>query len=234
MSGGYVLDFTDRTFSEFVSDAVQRDIDDPAYRYASGSKANRLRGFWTQESDTVVARLLDELITYASELPNNTQGRTDEILECRRIADSLRLRGNHVEIEALSTDQVGHEFDVLVAEVRHSLEQNQPDVGLDRLHTLTIKYLRSLCAKRGIETSRDQPLHSILGEYVKKLKSDGKLESDMTVKILRGANPIFESFGQVRNHNSLAHDNRLLNRDESLLIIGYMVCIIRFVRSIDP
>lgn len=41
MGGGYVLDFSDRTFNEFIVDAVQKDIDDP--KYGQESKAKRLR-----------------------------------------------------------------------------------------------------------------------------------------------------------------------------------------------
>jgi hypothetical protein len=40
MKTGYVLDFSDRTFREFVSDATGRNIFDEKYNYASGSKAN--------------------------------------------------------------------------------------------------------------------------------------------------------------------------------------------------
>jgi len=43
MGGGYVLDFSNRTFQEFVADIAGRDIFDQKYEYASGSKANRLR-----------------------------------------------------------------------------------------------------------------------------------------------------------------------------------------------
>ena len=45
MGGGYVLDFSNRTFSEFIMDSTGRDIYDARYDYGSGSKANRLRGF---------------------------------------------------------------------------------------------------------------------------------------------------------------------------------------------
>jgi hypothetical protein len=45
MGGRYVLDFSNRTFAEFVEDSVRRDIYVTRYKYGSGSKANRLRGF---------------------------------------------------------------------------------------------------------------------------------------------------------------------------------------------
>ncbi len=46
MRGGYVLNFSDRTFGEFFQNDMALNIFDPKYNYASGSKANRLRGFW--------------------------------------------------------------------------------------------------------------------------------------------------------------------------------------------
>jgi hypothetical protein len=58
MGSGYVLSFSDRTFKEFVADSVGRDIYDQRYNYASGSKANRLRGFWTEETNLTVGKLL--------------------------------------------------------------------------------------------------------------------------------------------------------------------------------
>lgn len=46
MSGGYVLDLSNRTFEEFILDSVKIDIYDKKDDYHSGSKANRLRAFW--------------------------------------------------------------------------------------------------------------------------------------------------------------------------------------------
>jgi hypothetical protein len=49
MSSGYVLDFCNRTFEEFILDCTGIEIYDSKYDYASGSKANRLRAFWDIE-----------------------------------------------------------------------------------------------------------------------------------------------------------------------------------------
>ncbi len=46
MGGGGVLNFTNRTISEFFVDDIGIDIYNDKYNYASGSKANRMRGFW--------------------------------------------------------------------------------------------------------------------------------------------------------------------------------------------
>ena len=67
MKSGYVLDFSDRTFREFIRDSVNRDIDDPRYHYASNSKANRLRKFWDKESNELVAKLMSDILDYLGE-----------------------------------------------------------------------------------------------------------------------------------------------------------------------
>ena len=45
MKSGYVINFSDRTFQEFVGEVVGLDINDPKYHCSSNSKANRLRQF---------------------------------------------------------------------------------------------------------------------------------------------------------------------------------------------
>ncbi len=46
MSSGYVLDFSDSTFGEFVGEAVEVDIHSEKYQTEGSSKAKKLRAFW--------------------------------------------------------------------------------------------------------------------------------------------------------------------------------------------
>ena len=62
MGTGYVLDFSNRTFREFVLDSTGRDIFDSRYDYASGSKANLLRAFWQKEDNALVGKLMNDLV----------------------------------------------------------------------------------------------------------------------------------------------------------------------------
>jgi hypothetical protein len=64
MRGGYVLNFSDRTFGEFFQSDMALNIFDPKYNYASGSKANRLRGFWQVADDSLVSLSINHLLTY--------------------------------------------------------------------------------------------------------------------------------------------------------------------------
>jgi len=65
MKSGYVLDFNNRTFAEFVRESTGREIYDARYDYESGSKANRLRAFWQKEENGVVGKLMNDMLDYA-------------------------------------------------------------------------------------------------------------------------------------------------------------------------
>lgn len=62
MGNGYVLNFSDRTMGEFFRDDVGIDIYSKKYNYASGSKANRLRGLWLKADDKIVGKSILKLI----------------------------------------------------------------------------------------------------------------------------------------------------------------------------
>ena len=58
MGGGYVLNFSDKTFARFFADELNVDIDDPKYRAQGTSKAKRLRHYLqTVDRQTVVLTL---------------------------------------------------------------------------------------------------------------------------------------------------------------------------------
>ncbi|WOD38188.1 TIR domain-containing protein [Nodosilinea sp. E11] len=87
MASGYVLDFSNRTFSDFMHDAAGVDIYDSKYEYASGSKANRLRTFWMQESDDLVSQVLEDLIELAED---DSSSDTKQVLAARKIVSRLK------------------------------------------------------------------------------------------------------------------------------------------------
>jgi hypothetical protein len=91
MSSGYVLDFTNRTFADFVLDSTGRDIYDSRYDNASGSKAHRLRAFWQKEDNRLVAKLMGDMLNYSGDT-----GATAEL--CRLIVGRL-LGTPHVAVQ---------------------------------------------------------------------------------------------------------------------------------------
>lgn len=108
MGGGYVLDFSNRTFQEFMLENMNADIYDQKYSHYSGSKANRLRAFWTKEPNLLVGDLIDKLLEYWSEkriIENrvNTLQEEDLYEKCREIAS--RLKGKKSTIDKSTSEQ---------------------------------------------------------------------------------------------------------------------------------
>ena len=55
----------------------------------------------------------------------------------------------------------------------------------------------------------------------------------MTERILKSSSSILESFNDVRNNKSLAHDNPILNYHESVLIFNNVSSAIKFIEAIE-
>ena len=91
MGGGYVLDFSDRTFSEFFEEHTRRDIDAAVYRERGTSKANRMRGFWVVEGNHLVGKVIQALILYgqAENCLGDEPGLTELTDDCWKIASRM-------------------------------------------------------------------------------------------------------------------------------------------------
>ena len=94
MGGGHLLDFSHRTLAEFFED-YSVDIEEQQYQVGSGSKANRMRGFWQESSEMTIGLVLKGLIDYYDEKRasspyfDSTDYSDDLRTRCVRIANQL-------------------------------------------------------------------------------------------------------------------------------------------------
>ena len=238
MKSGYVLDFSDRTFQEFIGESIGIDILNVKYNYGSGSKANRLRGFWTNEPNLIVGKLLESLLQYWISKVQTGEFHYDQYDEtlfkdCEKIVTRLKQDIPVQNIDALQPNNDDKDFSLLSESIKASIENNQPEIAIDRLHTFIVKYIRELCNKHSLIFEKDTPLHSLFGGYVKKLIEENKIESKMTQLILKSSISVLESFNDIRNNKSLSHDNPILNYHESILIFNDISNMIKFIESIE-
>jgi hypothetical protein len=114
MSGGYVLNFSDRTMGEYFRDDVGINIYDPKYKYASGSKANCVRGFWQIADDPLVGKSIEKLVEYIdNQILLGKLKREDFPLDlvARARAIAARLRGLKVTTSEPTEDEfISREF----------------------------------------------------------------------------------------------------------------------------
>lgn len=237
MGSGYVLDFSDRTFQEYIGETTGINIYDEKYNFRSGSKANRLRGLWKVETNYVVGKVMGSLLEYW--MAKVQSGQFDYYKEegiyktCVSVVERLKLNAPIAQIEAFNAEHEERDFNLLAKSIRESIEKNEPEVALDRLHTFVVKYVRRLCESHTIQFKKDEPLHSLFGKYVKYLTAEKGIVSDMSKMILKSSISILDAFNDIRNNSSLAHDNPLLNYHESILILESVAGTIKFIDAIE-
>lgn len=122
-------------------------------------------------------------------------------------------------------------------EIIGNIEKGDPTLALDRLHTFVTKFLRKQCVDNGvaIKNANDNylPLHSIMGNLCKYYKDNNLIESEFSLRALKNSISLFESFNEVRNSQSYAHDNKVLNKDESTLVVEIIASILNFISIIQ-
>jgi len=240
MASGYVLDFSNRTFEEFILDSVGIEIYDEKYEYDSGSKANRMRALWRIEPNHVVGKVLGDILNEWEEWNQKKYNPSSGEYEvprfpddCVKIVERLKAHSPVPEIEALKPNADDRDFEALARSVKEYIKRNEPENGIDRLHTFVVKYIRNLCTNYGISIERSKPLHSAFGEYVKSLRAEGVIETEMTERILKSNISILDAFNKVRNEHSQAHDNSIVSYQEALLIFNNVVSMIQYLESIE-
>ena len=97
-----------------------------------------------------------------------------------------------------------------------------------------VSYIRSLCEKHKIKYEKKESLNAVFGKYIKNLIKLNKIESEMTIKILKFWISILDSFNYIRNNKSLAHDNKkIADYSESILIFNNINSLIKFIQVLE-
>jgi len=111
MQSGYVLDYSDATFSEFFN-RYRINIHSQKYQTYGTSKAKKMRAFWEMEPDALVGKVLGEMLdAYETNCSlNNRSVETDVLKSSRNIV--ARLSGAPVHSKQTQTidDFLRHEF----------------------------------------------------------------------------------------------------------------------------
>lgn len=234
MSGGYVLDFSNWTFSNFF-ERHRIDIDNERYFREGGSKGRRMRTFLNLDPDHAVGRVIKSMIDYgvAKGLFDDLENAPRLIESGRQIAARLMEKRPVADIEALIEGGDGRDLEQIVEHIRRDIDDGRPEAALDRLHTYMVKYVRRLCQRHGIEYKPDTVLHSLFGLYSRALHEGGHIETKMSTVILRETGKVLDAFNDVRNNHSYAHDNDLLSSAESLFILNNVAATVRFLNELE-
>jgi hypothetical protein len=235
MGSGYVLDFSDRTFSEFFEDEFGIKIYQERYSFNGGSKVRHMRAFIATENEYTVARVLRRLWEHRETLPPFPDAASQEPIKKRFFDLLIKIESGAAVPRTDAIDRFTRDetLEELVAAIERDIAANKPAPALDRLHTYCMKKFCHLLDTHQVTWIRDEPLHSRVGKYIKALEARYTLR-DLSRQIIRNAIGVFEKFNYVRNNHSLAHDNDLPDQAEARFIFDSVAAILRFVKSIEP
>lgn len=236
MSGGYVLNFSDRTMAEFFKDEFRIDIYQEKYCFNGTSKAKHLRAFIETEDEYTVAKVARALWQYRESLPPHYQNLSPETvaLKTRFFGLISRIEGGGMvpRTDALDRFKRDETLDELIAAIERDIGANKPAAALDRLHTYCMKKFAHLLEERGIAWDRNDPLQSRVGKYVKALEAEREIR-EITRRTIKSAISVFDQFNDIRNNRSFAHDNDLIDPAEARFIFDAISAFLRFVKSIE-
>ena len=239
MHAGYVLNFSDRTFAEFFDDEFGINIDADRYRANGTSKAKRLRTFLALEDEYTVSKVLRGLWAHREGLPTREPDPGEEakpVVDIKTPLFELIIRieggGAVARTDAFEKFAADETLEELIAAIERDTQADRPAAALDRLHTYCMKKTAHLIEKHGGTCNRDEPLHSRMGKYVRLLEKERQLR-EISKRTLKSGISIFDSFNDVRNNESLAHDNDIVNHAEARYIFDSITALLRFIKAIE-
>lgn len=122
MDSGYVLNFSDRTFAEFIYGSTGANVYNAKYSNGGDSEANRLRTFWDVEPNHVVGKLLGD-ISQAWDEVRGYGGESELPEEYLRIVQRLKGSASILDLASTIPNPEDKSFEVLARSVRESIEK---------------------------------------------------------------------------------------------------------------
>jgi hypothetical protein len=171
MSDGYVLNFNNRTFGEFVFEHVGIDIHDVKYMAGGTSKAKKLRTLWKLEPDYTVGKLLLALVDYDASLNAERDAESKALAEkCRQIA--TRLLAGGPSLDPLKDHAKVRNANHLAEQIRRmeASVETDPSLAIGTAKELIETCCKTILAERGKPVSGTPDVSTLTKETLKELK----------------------------------------------------------------
>jgi len=171
MKDGYVLNFSDRTFGEFMFEAVNVDIHSESYTSQGTSKARKLRSFWKNESDYQVGKLILALVDYSTAHNLNSTDDAPALVErCRQIA--ARLLAGAPTLDSLKVHAKNLDAGHLAAQIRRmeGSVETDPDLAIGTAKELIETVCKTILFERGKPIAGTPDIPTLTKETLKELK----------------------------------------------------------------
>lgn len=235
MTSGYVLNFSDRTFDDFIKRKFGIDARAPAYTVDGESKAKRLRALLRSLVPGAQAEVLRALWEHRQHYTSNgMHSDLEHHIQEKFLTMVAQLESSEqpIDLEVIEAFTDEPTLAELIEAIQRDIQANKPNAALDRLHTYSMKKFADLLARDGMTVGHGDALHARAGRYINSLRQAGQI-SEFSEKIAKSALQISEQFNQVRNNRSLAHDNSILGVAEGRYVFETVLSLLRFIKSLD-
>lgn len=241
MNTGYFLDLSNAEFADYIKDETNINIYDEKYSFRSGSKANRLRAFWKLESNFIVSKLSLSFLEYWEQKFRLSSPTEEEFYRLYRLKEQaerelITLRettSSSFDINVLDVPNLEENYRLLKEDIEKVLNDNKPQLALDRVHTYMNNYFRILCKKHNISYTKRENINNLYSKYINFHTQAGFFESTMTPSIVKIPVKALEKFNNVRNDESFAHSNNVISYRESKLIIDFVFLILAYIVDLE-
>lgn len=220
--------------AEMIS-AAKLDFDDVGLAYYAGLRGNNwdkhaldCNIYVTEKYMSDIQRMKGVLKSWIQKLLPHETG-----LLMRDISVIPRFDDENITLP----ETKGETWEVLHNDIMQALSRNEPTLVLDRLHTFSVRFIRELCDKKGIQTKdasgKAYALHSLGGMLLKHYQANNVFQSDFSEQAMKTSISLFDRYNNIRNDQSYAHDNEVLNKAEATLAVKVMTATISFIDEIE-
>jgi|GEM_PF-838879 len=217
MHGGYVLNFSNRTFAEFFEDEFGINIYDGKYETRGTSKANRLRSLIEQEDGWLVAKVLRQLSTYCDNLRTEGTAITrQEINDRERLLELIgRIEAGTTPpvLTALSGAAGMLDLDTVSLDLKRALESahTDPEDAVTAACSTAESVCRSILVELGEPLPAKKDIKGLFNAVKKPLGlSPDRPDIDPVIAddvrtVLSGLATVAQGIGALRTHGGDAH-----------------------------
>jgi hypothetical protein len=242
ISGGFVFKFlSDKgihnktTTKELLLESCDINIyEDDEYKGLSQQKC--IEKIWNEKSPQTVAKLLTALSKYFSFQMGTDWWSDEDQHDYRQVQEIIARLQSDKTIDLPVKDDNGN-LTILLEDIDTNIQCGKPEMVLDRIHTFATEFFRCICLKHGISTVDNRgieyPLQSLVGNLKNWYRDNSYFESDFCVVAIQNTINIFERFNAIRNNQSAAHPNEILNKAEAEYAVRIVANTLTFVDTVE-
>lgn len=233
-NGGYVLDFTNEMFYNFLERDFAIYVSKNELFKDAPSKGKVLRVIWNKYPAEKCSMIAESLLSMAKaqscSIGEDNENKVLEIVN--------KYKENQIfKPENYLTNYTNNEAYKKVEKDIHGNLEKEPQLCVDRVHTLASHVLCNLCNKYSVEIYKDNskkdklPVGILVSSLFSKAYSIGKFTKDYEDHHSKLIAEFFsKQYGDTRNKSSFAHANdSIMYKDDAMLYVKISMVYLEYL-----